>query len=185
MSRERHERARIDDYFAARGSPADERIMREHIGACEACRAYFDRRVILQELDPGAPSREARLLHGLGIAPAQDTLREGKELRRELIALLVARDLRLAVDLETMRQATGILVGRLDAQVPLVPTMSYTPTSAEPLLTPNDATLPPGKRRMAKVISGVSLKRSSSPLALSARTCVGSARKSERAALLQ
>lgn len=69
------ERALVDSHFRGDISANDERRMREHLTDCAACRAHYRRRQLLAELDPEAPSPEARLAKGLGLsidAPAGD-----------------------------------------------------------------------------------------------------------------
>jgi hypothetical protein len=61
------ERAIIDRHFALDAGPGDEAIMRAHLLGCEACRAHYERHLLLAQLDPKAPSVEDRLASGLGL----------------------------------------------------------------------------------------------------------------------
>jgi hypothetical protein len=61
-------RALIDAHFRARISPEDERAMRLHLAGCSRCRAYYQRHLVLAEIDPGAKSAEARIAVGLGLS---------------------------------------------------------------------------------------------------------------------
>jgi hypothetical protein len=60
-------RAHIDRHFEGNLSPQDERVMREHLPVCDACRKYYDRRLLLARLDPTALPGEERLARGLGL----------------------------------------------------------------------------------------------------------------------
>ena len=65
-------RAEIERHFAGRISLADERHMREHVGGCPECRAYYDRHLLLAEMDRGrAVSPEDRIAVGLGLAKSR------------------------------------------------------------------------------------------------------------------
>jgi hypothetical protein len=74
MSANLHERTRadVDAHFAARIDRASETRMREHLSDCDECATYYDQHALLAELDPKAPSREARLLSALGVAPSRE-----------------------------------------------------------------------------------------------------------------
>jgi hypothetical protein len=62
----------VDAHFAARISPEGERELRLHLVECRACRSYYDRHLLLAELDPSAKRAEERLAVGLGLgAPAK------------------------------------------------------------------------------------------------------------------
>jgi hypothetical protein len=61
------QRALVDLHFEAKISPPEERAMREHLPACEGCRAYYERWLILSKLDPEGLSAEKRIAHGLGL----------------------------------------------------------------------------------------------------------------------
>ncbi|HEY8079695.1 MAG TPA: hypothetical protein VIF62_36445 [Labilithrix sp.] len=41
--------------------------MREHLPTCAACRARYEKHLLLEELDPDAPGAEARIAAGLGL----------------------------------------------------------------------------------------------------------------------
>jgi hypothetical protein len=61
------ERAHVDRHFEGSIDPEAERTMRDHMPGCDACRAYYGRRLLLAELDPASlPARE-RIAQGLGL----------------------------------------------------------------------------------------------------------------------
>ncbi len=62
---------RVDRHFARRLSTEEERAMREHLPGCAACRARYERHLVLEELDPDAPGAQARLAAGLGLEEPQ------------------------------------------------------------------------------------------------------------------
>jgi hypothetical protein len=65
-------RAEIERHFAGRISPRDERHLREHVGGCAECRAYYERQLLLAEMDrERAIAPEDRLAVGLGLANAR------------------------------------------------------------------------------------------------------------------
>jgi hypothetical protein len=67
VSETRHrERKLIDRHFSGRSTPAAEASLRAHLDGCGACRAYYDRHLVLAGLDPAAPTDAARLAPGLG-----------------------------------------------------------------------------------------------------------------------
>lgn len=57
----------IERHF--RGAAHDELAMRAHLPGCEACRAYYNRRLLVEQLDPGALGPTRRLATALGFAP--------------------------------------------------------------------------------------------------------------------
>jgi hypothetical protein len=61
------ERALVDSHFQGEISPKDERRMRSHLTDCITCKSHYRRRQILAQLDPEAPSPEARLAKGLDL----------------------------------------------------------------------------------------------------------------------
>src|SRR5260370_17283220 len=63
-----HRRA-MDAHFAARAGPDAARALFAHLAGCAHCRRRYDRHLLLAEIDPRAPSDEARLAHSLGLAP--------------------------------------------------------------------------------------------------------------------
>jgi hypothetical protein len=63
-------RPHIDRHFEGEISPREERALREHLPACEACRSYYDRRLVLSRLDPTSLSSEERIARGLGLGSA-------------------------------------------------------------------------------------------------------------------
>jgi hypothetical protein len=62
----------VDAHFSGRLSPAGERRMRGHLVACEPCRGYYDRHLLLATVDPdGARPMRDRLARGLGFSLAR------------------------------------------------------------------------------------------------------------------
>jgi MFS transporter, DHA1 family, tetracycline resistance protein len=60
-------RALVERHFAGTISQVEERSMRPHLPACESCRTYYERHLVLSRLDPDALAAEERLGRGLGI----------------------------------------------------------------------------------------------------------------------
>jgi Putative zinc-finger len=60
-------RPHIDHHFEGTLSPRDERVMREHLPTCDACRDYYQRHLVLARLDPEALPAEERIARGLGL----------------------------------------------------------------------------------------------------------------------
>ena len=60
----------VDAHFAGSITPARERELRSHLPACETCRDYYERHLLLSALDPEARRPQDRLGTGLGFAPA-------------------------------------------------------------------------------------------------------------------
>jgi len=63
------QRAHIDRHFAGRISVADERRMRTHLADCADCQSYYERHLVLAEIDPEALTTEQRIASGLGLSP--------------------------------------------------------------------------------------------------------------------
>src|SRR5260370_4494491 len=61
-----HRRA-MDAHFAARARPDAARALFAHLSGCALCRRRYDRQLLLAEIDPRAPSDEARLAQSLGL----------------------------------------------------------------------------------------------------------------------
>ena len=59
---------RVDRHFDGTLSASEEHAMREHLPACTGCRARYERRLLLAELDPAALSAKDRIGRGLGLA---------------------------------------------------------------------------------------------------------------------
>jgi hypothetical protein len=68
-------RSQVDRHFRGRMRPAGERALRMHLLGCEACRAHYDRWLLMVRLDPRAHEPSARLGRGLGFRPAVDRAR--------------------------------------------------------------------------------------------------------------
>jgi hypothetical protein len=60
---------RVDRHFDVGLSPSEEHEMREHLPSCARCQARYERRLLLEELDPTALSAKDRMGRGLGIRP--------------------------------------------------------------------------------------------------------------------
>jgi hypothetical protein len=83
----------VDAHFARTITPEEERELRAHLDACNACHSRYRRRQLLAKLDPEAPSTEARLAHGLGLAvdtPAKKERGNVVALRTFAVAAVVA-----------------------------------------------------------------------------------------------
>ena len=61
------EKPLVDAHFEGTISPAGETRLRAHLPTCASCTEYYERRVLLARLDPGALSVEERLARGLGL----------------------------------------------------------------------------------------------------------------------
>ena len=57
----------VDRHFDGTLAPSEEREMREHMPGCDACRARYERFLLLEQLDPTALRAEDRIGRGLGI----------------------------------------------------------------------------------------------------------------------
>jgi hypothetical protein len=64
-------RAAIDGHFGGGAGARDERRMREHLDGCARCVRYYERHLLLGELDPRARPADERLARGLGLRPAR------------------------------------------------------------------------------------------------------------------
>jgi hypothetical protein len=62
------ERSLIDRHFALDARLADQSVLRAHLDGCADCRGYYDRHLLLAQLDPAAPSLEDRLAASLGFS---------------------------------------------------------------------------------------------------------------------
>src|SRR5262249_178592 len=58
---------RIDAHFARTISPNEEATLRRHLPDCAPCRGYYDRHLLLEELDPEGGNAESRIATGLGL----------------------------------------------------------------------------------------------------------------------
>ncbi len=58
----------VERHFAASLSVDEEHAFREHLAGCAACKSHYEARLALNRLLPSAPSAQARLAHGLGLA---------------------------------------------------------------------------------------------------------------------
>src|SRR5262249_50726624 len=59
--------SRVDRHFAGSIHPASERALREHLIDCEACRGRYERRLMLERLDPHPRGAQDRLGQALGL----------------------------------------------------------------------------------------------------------------------
>jgi hypothetical protein len=66
-SNSRQMRKLIDRHFSGRISPADERTLRIHLPTCPGCSRYYERHLLLAQLDPKAMSSQERIGRGLAI----------------------------------------------------------------------------------------------------------------------
>jgi hypothetical protein len=66
-------RRSVADHFAGRIRPAQEARLRRHLPGCEPCNRYYERLLVLAELDPAVPSAKQRLAIGLGLTPEGPT----------------------------------------------------------------------------------------------------------------
>jgi hypothetical protein len=57
----------IRRHFAGTISTRAERAMRVHLADCASCQRYYERHLVLAELDPKVPSAEERIGAGLGV----------------------------------------------------------------------------------------------------------------------
>lgn len=73
-------RPEVDRHFAGTLHPAAERLLREHLPACEECRRTYERHLLLASLDPKALNPEERLARGLGLRPARAAPRRSQAL---------------------------------------------------------------------------------------------------------
>ena len=60
-------RGLVDAHFRGGISVAGERTLRLHLAECAACRAYYDRHLVLAEIDPASKSARDRIGHALGL----------------------------------------------------------------------------------------------------------------------
>jgi hypothetical protein len=58
---------RIDAHFARTISPNEEAKLRSHLPECSPCRGYYDRHLLLEELDPEGGDAKSRIAVGLGL----------------------------------------------------------------------------------------------------------------------
>ena len=67
-----HEQFRraISRHFKGRGSPKAERALRSHCADCTECHDYYERHLVLSELDPTALGSKQRIGRGLGLSNA-------------------------------------------------------------------------------------------------------------------
>jgi hypothetical protein len=57
----------IDRHFARRSTAVAEGRLRVHLATCPDCRAYYDRHLLLERLDPSRPGPQRRLRDALGL----------------------------------------------------------------------------------------------------------------------
>jgi hypothetical protein len=86
-------RTYVDRHFAGTIAPEDERAMREHMPACDACRDRYRRHVLLARLDPQALPAEERIGRGLGLrsAPRVVAMRLGVAVTAAVAAMTLLR----------------------------------------------------------------------------------------------
>ena len=61
-------RQAIAQHFAGRGGRSAERALRDHCADCAECRDYYERHLLLSELDPSALGPKDRIGRGLGLS---------------------------------------------------------------------------------------------------------------------
>jgi hypothetical protein len=61
------QRALVDGYFAARSDPEAAAAMHGHLSSCAACQGYYDRHLLLSELDPASASAKERIAAAIGL----------------------------------------------------------------------------------------------------------------------
>ena len=59
----------VDAHFSGRIKPKNENILRQHLKDCQSCRKYYNRHLIVSDLDPKALDAQTRLAIGLGFQP--------------------------------------------------------------------------------------------------------------------
>jgi hypothetical protein len=82
------EQVRVDRHFDGTLAPSDEHAMREHLPGCPACTARYERRLLLEQLDPGALGAQERLARGLGLGAARPVA--GASAARRSVPVLAA-----------------------------------------------------------------------------------------------
>jgi hypothetical protein len=65
----------VEAHFAGNIAPASERKLRTHLPACESCRDYYDRHLLVAALDPAARKPQDRIGVGLGLQAAKKPTR--------------------------------------------------------------------------------------------------------------
>jgi hypothetical protein len=63
------QRKLVDRHFAASITTREERILRDHLPGCDACRARYERYLLLARLDRSVPPASQRIARGLGVSP--------------------------------------------------------------------------------------------------------------------
>jgi len=63
------QRPRVDRHFAEAITPSEERVLRDHLPGCGACRDRYERYLVLARLDRSVPSASRRIARGLGMSP--------------------------------------------------------------------------------------------------------------------
>src|SRR5262249_27109753 len=61
----------VDRHFSGSIDPRSEHALREHLPDCESCRPGYERRLLLERMEPRAGGAEQRLARGLGFQPAR------------------------------------------------------------------------------------------------------------------
>jgi hypothetical protein len=102
----------VDAHFRGGIDPEGERRMRAHLPHCQGCRRYYERRLLLEKLDPTALGAEVRLARGLGLRPRKKavsawTLAGACATAALLVAVLAATGLRPIGDRFAARGGVG------------------------------------------------------------------------------
>jgi hypothetical protein len=65
----------IDRHFAGRITAGQERTLRQHLSGCPECQDYYERHLLLCQVDPRGLDAKTRLGRGLGLQPAPRSIR--------------------------------------------------------------------------------------------------------------
>lgn len=63
------QRPLVDRHFAEAITPREERTLRGHLPGCDACRAHYERYLLLARLDRSVAPASRRIARGLGVSP--------------------------------------------------------------------------------------------------------------------
>jgi len=107
-------RGLVDAHFRGGISVAGERTLRLHLRECGACRAYYDRHLVLAEIDPASKSARERIGNALGLTEERREARvspfvwAGVALAAALIAAIPLRRMHAGDAEFTPRGATSL-----------------------------------------------------------------------------
>ena len=80
----------VDAHFRGDIDLEGERRIRAHLPECHGCRRYYERRLLLERLDPSGLGPEVRLARGLGLRPRKTAISKWMLASACAAALLVA-----------------------------------------------------------------------------------------------